>query len=91
MNDIESQTNKSKDHEITIVVNANQHTVDDKDISYSEVVHLGFPGAIIGGNVIYTVTYKKGPSHNQQGSMDVGDTIKIKKGMVFNVTPTDKS
>ena len=90
MNEVE-QTNKAKDHDFTIIVNATQHVVDDKDIAYLEVVQLGFPGAVIGGNVIYTVTYKKGPPANHQGSMDVGDTVKVKKGMVFNVTPTDKS
>lgn len=87
----ESQANKPKDHEITIIVNATQHTVEDKDVTYLEIVQLGFPGAVIGGNVIYTITYKKGPSSHQQGSMDIGDIVKVKKGMVFNVTPTDKS
>ncbi|AKR42126.1 MULTISPECIES: multiubiquitin domain-containing protein [unclassified Methylophilus] len=87
----ESQADKAKGHEITIIVNATQHTVEDKDLTYLEVVQLGFPGAVVGSNVIYTVTYRKGPSSNQQGSMDVGDTVKAKKGMVFNVTPTDKS
>lgn len=87
----EAQANKPKDQEITIIINATPHTVEDKDVTYLEIVQLGFPGAVIGGNVIYTVTYKKGPSSHQQGSMDIGETVKVKKGMVFNVTPTDKS
>ncbi|MDO9151045.1 MAG: multiubiquitin domain-containing protein [Methylotenera sp.] len=93
MNELEnqSQPHKSKEHEITIIVNATEQVVDDKDITYLEVVQLCFPSAVIGGNVIYTVTYKKGTSSNQQGAMDIGDTVKIKKGMIFNVTPTDKS
>lgn len=43
----ESQANKPKDHEITIIVNATQHTVEDKDVTYLEIVQLGFPGAVI--------------------------------------------
>ncbi len=85
------QTDKAKPQQIAIIVNATQHTVNDKDLTYTEVVKLAFPDAVIGGNTIYTVTYKKGPPPHQQGSIDVGDTVKIKKGMVFNVTPTDKS
>lgn len=80
-----------KDKEFTIIVNATPKIVEGRDLSFIEVVHLEFPTATIQGNIIYTVTYKKGPDSHKEGSMDIGDIVKLKKGMVFNVSATDKS
>lgn len=91
MNENELLAHKAKHHELMIIVNATQYTVDEENITYLEVVQLAFPNAVLGGNAIYTVTYKKGSHESQQGAMDIGDTVKVKKGMVFNVTQTDKS
>ncbi len=43
-------------------------------------------------NVAYTVTYsyKKG-HHNDKGILVKGDSVKLKEGMVFNVTRTTRS
>lgn len=71
-----------------IVVNAQQKTITKKLLSYDEIVALAFT---IQPNFDYTVTYRKGPQSNKEGSLVTGQTIKIKNGMIFNVTATNKS
>jgi hypothetical protein len=90
MQELEAAKN-DKDKEFTIIVNATPKVVEGRDLSFIEVVHLEFPNATVQGNIIYTVTYKKGPDSHKEGSMDIGDIVKLKKGMVFNVSATDKS
>lgn len=75
----------------TITVNARQKTVTEKKLSFMEVVALAFNPVPTGDNWVFTITYYNGPKKNPEGSMVKGDKVKIKKGMVFNVTATDKS
>jgi hypothetical protein len=42
-------------------------------------------------NTIYTLTYKRGHGNKPEGTLVSGETVKVKEGMVFNVTRTDKS
>lgn len=74
-----------------IIVNGQQKTVMTKTVSYEEIVKLAFPDPIIGPNIIYTVGYEDGPHHNPSGSLMPGGKVKVKDGMIFDVTPTDKS
>ena len=74
-----------------IIVNGREVEFEGKQISFEQVTALAFPTAPHGASTAFTVTYKRGPSEQQQGSMVEGDLIKVKKGMVFNVTATDKS
>lgn len=75
--------------QIKIIVNGREKTVTGKTISYDEVVRLAFNQ--IDPNMLYTVTFKKGPPSNPEGKMVEGDVVKIECGMIFNVTPTRKS
>lgn len=75
----------------TIIVNGQKKTWPNKHISFGEVVKLAFPTPPTGQNILYSVTYEEGPPPNPQGSMVEGDRVKIKDGMVFNVTATDRS
>lgn len=75
--------------EIKIIVNGREKTVAGKRLTYAQVVRLAFDP--VDPETIYTVTYKKGPPANPQGSMVEGDTVKLDCGMIFNVTPTRKS
>lgn len=76
---------------ITIIVNGREVQFEDKDITFEQVTTIAYPTAPHGANTAFTVTYKRGPSEQQQGSMVEGDRVKVKKDMVFNVTATDKS
>jgi hypothetical protein len=74
-----------------IIVNGQQKTVTTKTVSYEEIVKLAFPDPITGPKIIYTVGYEDGPHHNPSGSLMPGGKVKVKDGMIFDVTPTDKS
>jgi hypothetical protein len=80
---------KQKVHHI--IVNGQQKTITTKTVSYEQIVKLAFPDPITGPNIIYTVGYEDGPHHNPSGSLMPGGKVKVKDGMIFDVTPTDKS
>lgn len=72
----------------TVYINGQAKTVSGKRLSYAQVVALAFPG---GNDMLYTVTYEGGPAPNREGSLQEGGTVKIQNGMIFNVTPTNRS
>lgn len=74
-----------------IIVNGRPKIVTEKKLSFTEIVALAFDNPPSGPNIMFTITYRKGPHKNQEGTLLEGKTIKIKNGMVFNVTATDKS
>lgn len=76
---------------ISIIVNGREKTVEAKKLSFIELVRLAFDNPPTGENICFTITYRKGPKQNPEGTMVEGDVIKVKCGMVFNVTATDKS
>jgi hypothetical protein len=75
----------------TIIVNARKRDFDQPEISFEQVVILAFGTISTNPNIVYGVTYKAGPRENREGTMDRGSRVKIKNGMIFNVTQTDKS
>ena len=75
--------------EMKIIVNGRERTVDGSTISYESLVQLAFGNA--SSDTIYTITFKKGPPANPQGSMVAGSVVKLECGMIFNVTATTKS
>ena len=74
-----------------IVVNAKQHHVDKKRVSFEQIVKMAFPKPPNVQNVLFTVTYYNGPKANPEGILTAGHTVKIKNKMVFNVKATDRS
>ncbi len=75
----------------TIYVNGEQKVVTTKTVSFAQIVKLAYAVPPTGENILYTVSYEDGPPANPQGSMKEGGTVKVKNGMIFNVTATDKS
>ncbi len=75
----------------TIYVNAQPKVVATKTVTYEQIVALAFPNPPTGPNVRFTVGYEDGPHQNPAGSLMPGQSVRIKEGMIFNVTPTDKS
>ena len=72
-----------------LIVNGRPKQFDADEITFAQVVGLAFDQ--INENTVYTVTYKRGPKENPEGTMSSGDKVAVKSGMVFNVTATDKS
>lgn len=87
---------KQDDHlysqkEITIVVNGRERTTSETKLSFDEIVRLAFETPPYGAQTLFTITYRKGHGENHEGTLVEGQTVKTKKGMVINVTATDKS
>lgn len=78
--------------DFVIIVNAQKKTVTKNKLTFNEVVELAF-GPIPPNNdtIAYTVSYRNGPHSNPDGSMVEGQSVKIKDGMIFNVSKTNKS
>ena len=86
-----NEQQKEHDKEVTIIVNTGEKTWNKKEISYEEVIVLAFGSYSNDENVVYTVTYSKGPDSHHEGSLVKGGSVKVKDGMIFNVTQTNKS
>lgn len=76
---------------ITIIVNTRPKTISARRLTFTDLVALAFETPPSGENVCFTVSYRKGPKRRSEGSLLEGDSIRIKEGMVFNVSATDKS
>jgi len=74
-----------------IFVNGRKKVVTTPELSFDQVVALAFDPIPTGPNVMFTITYRHGPRANPEGNLLEGGTVKVKDGMIFNVTPTNKS
>lgn len=76
---------------ISIIVNGREKNWDDDKISFNQVIKLSNENYVENPNTVYTVTYKRGPKQNPEGSMVMGDSVFVQNKMIFNVSATDKS
>lgn len=77
--------------EYTIVVNGRRKLVTTEDLTFAQIVALGFETPPASRDVMFTVTYRCGAGKRPDGTLIAGETVRIKDGTVFNVTATDKS
>lgn len=73
-----------------IIVNGKPKTVTEHWLTYDQVVALD-PVPATGKNPLYNISYYNGPRQNPEGELLQGKRVKVKDGMVFNVTPTNQS
>ena len=78
-------------HTMQIIVNGRPRQVSGKELTFVQVVNLAFDDAVFNDITVYTITFKGGDGQKHEGTLVEGETVKIKKGMVFNVKRTDKS
>ncbi len=76
---------------IAIKVNSRERVVDHRVLTYWELVKLAYPEAVPSELIIYSIDYAGGPHQNLNGSLVENQTVTVKEGMKFYVTPTDKS
>ena len=81
---------EDKSKNITIIVNTQEKPWDREEISYKEVVELAFGSYSAKQNALYLITFSDRDS-GKDGSLVKGESQKVEKGMIFNVTRADKS
>jgi hypothetical protein len=78
-------------HEVTIIVSGRKKTWSSKEISFEQVVALAFDPVPSGPYIVITVAYRRGERKKPAGTLSEGESVKVKDGMIFDVTATDKS
>lgn len=76
---------------VTIVVEGTEHEWPKGDISYAEVVTLEVPDYAQHPEITYSVRYKRGQGNKPEGTLAPGATVRVKEGMIFNVSETGQS
>lgn len=84
-------TRKGDSRQITIIVRGRPRQVTGRTISFEQVVALAYNPVRTEPFIVYTVSYSRGPKANREGDLFRSQSVKIKEGMVFCVTETDKS
>ncbi len=88
-----SNDDKTKENAKTveIIVNGRPKTVEKEELSFDEIIALAFDDPPSGPYIFFTITYRRGSGSKPEGSLVKGEAVKVKDGMIFNVTATDKS
>ena len=77
---------------VTIYVNGRAKTLaKNHEISFEEIVALAFDNPPTGDGVQFTVQYSRGNSPKPTGTLVDGQKVKVKEGMEFDVTSTNRS
>jgi hypothetical protein len=69
------------------IVNGRPRETFKDELTYDEVVRMAFGEPE--PDVVYTVAYAN--PHGHDGTLAEGQSVKVKNGMVFNVTRTNRS
>lgn len=89
-NDNDTTGNDDDAKTVGIFVNTKPHTVPKGEISFETVTALAYPTTPPGGNIGYTVTWQRGHG-SKDGTLVAGQSVRVKDGMIFDVTATDLS
>lgn len=83
----------AEDHKkgIKIIVNAREKTVHRHRLSYEQIVKLAYQTPPSENTIGYTVTFYKGHEHHHEGHLESGENVRVHNGMIFNVTPINRS
>lgn len=76
---------------VTIIVEGTPHEWPKGEITYAEVVTLEVPTYPQHPEITYSVTYKNGHGNKPEGVLAFGASVKVKEGMIFNVSETGQS
>lgn len=76
---------------ITIIVEGTPHEWPKDEITYAQVVTLEFPDYPQHPEITYSVKYRNGQGNKPAGTLSLGGSVKVKEGMIFNVSRTGQS
>ena len=82
---------KGHEKQYTVILNGRETVVTQHDLSYEELVELAFGNQPTSDTTLYTVSYRRGEGNRPEGSLVAGQSLKVKNGMLIDVTPTDRS
>ena len=82
---------EARERKFRIIVNLEPKEVEQRVLTFREVVALAYPNPDFKPTIIYTVTYKRAVAPTHEGTLVEGEKVEIKNGTIFNVTKTDKS
>lgn len=80
---------KTKHYEV--LVNGRAKIVTTDELTFGQILELAFDPVPSGPNWVFTVSYRRGDGHKPEGTLKPGESVKVKDGMIFDVTATDKS
>ena len=89
-NENKKEKDKDKDKVVIIIINGREVEYSKKRITFEELIELAFGTSSYPEDTVITVTYSKGP-HMDKGSLVPGDSVNVKRGMIFNATKTTRS
>ncbi|MCP9199244.1 multiubiquitin domain-containing protein [Gramella sp. GC03-9] len=81
----------SKEVKLEITVNGTPKNWSKRTLAYDEIVQLAYGATPSNPNTYYTVTYKRGQGHGEQGKVAPGQEIKATNKMKLYVTASNKS
>ncbi|MEJ5220178.1 multiubiquitin domain-containing protein [Cognatishimia sp. D5M38] len=77
---------------VTIIVEGTPHDWPKKqEITYAELVALEVPDYSQHPEITYSVKFTKGNGNKPVGVLAPGGSVKVKEGMIFNVSETGQS
>ena len=76
---------------LTIIVEGTPHEWPRGDITYAQVVSLEVLDYSSHPEITYSVIYKRGVGNKPEGILVPGASVKVKEGMIFNVSETGQS
>jgi hypothetical protein len=92
MSNDNKENKEKKEKTVTIIVEGTPHEWTKGDmITYAEVVTLEVPDYQSHPEITYSVKYKKGDNNKPEGVLVPGASVKVKDGMIFNVSETGQS
>lgn len=75
----------------TIIVNGQEMKDVKQTLTFVDVLNLAFPAPRPIPDSDYSITFKNAASSPRKGQLNVGGTVEVRNGTMFDVTPTNKS
>jgi hypothetical protein len=88
---VEELEHAEHDKDVWVIVNGRRKEVHKHHLTFEEVVALAFSEPPQGDGVQFTVQYTRGPEKKPSGTLVEGQSVKVKDGMEFDVTTTNRS
>lgn len=74
-----------------IFINGKRKTTTKSSLTFEELIALAFENPPTGDGVQFTIQFTRGPETNPSGTLLEGQSVIIKNGIEFDVTPTNRS